>query len=117
MAREIRPICDFIFGSIWTGLPTDTVDIELTIRTVKGIYTYRKDHIVKSTVFSPCCRTIIPSPHCTKRFKCIKMKIDRHQHGTKDMLHPIFLPSPNPNIDIPWERPEPDGPTGGTGLI
>ena len=53
MAREISPVCDFSFGSIWTGLLTDTVDVELTIRMVKGIYMYRKDHMAKSTVFSP----------------------------------------------------------------
>ena len=56
MAREISPICNFIFGSIWTGLPIDTVDVELT-----------------------------------------------------------FLPNPNPNEDIPQERPELDGLTGGIG--
>ena len=38
MAREISPICAFIFGSIRTCLPTDTVGIGLTVRTVKGIY-------------------------------------------------------------------------------
>ena len=51
MAREISPVCDFIFGSICTSLPTDTVDMELMIRTVKGIYTYRKDHIAESMGF------------------------------------------------------------------
>ena len=45
MAREISPVCDFIFESIHTSLPMDTIDVELTIRMVKGIYTYRKDHM------------------------------------------------------------------------
>ena len=31
----------------------DTVDVELTVRMVKGIYTYRKDHMAKSTVLAP----------------------------------------------------------------
>ena len=51
MAREISPVCDFIFGSICTCLLTDTVDVKLTIRMVRGIYTYRKDHTAKSMVF------------------------------------------------------------------
>ena len=38
MAREINPICDFILGSIWTGMQTDMVDVELMVRMVKGIY-------------------------------------------------------------------------------
>ena len=66
MAREISPICNFIFRSVWTGLPTDTVDVELTIRTVKGIYTYRKDHTAESMVFSPWSRTVIPISFITK---------------------------------------------------
>ena len=44
MAREIIPVCDFFFGFVCTNLPSDMVDIELTIRMVKGIYTYHKDH-------------------------------------------------------------------------
>ena len=44
-------MCNFIFGSIHTALPTDTVDVELMIQRVKGIYTYTKDHTAESTVF------------------------------------------------------------------
>ena len=54
MACEISPICDFIFGSIRTSLPMDTVDIELTAQMVKRINTYRKDHTTESIIFTPC---------------------------------------------------------------
>ena len=53
MAREISQVCDFIFGSICTGLLMDTMDVELMIWMVKGIYMYRKDHTAKSMVCSP----------------------------------------------------------------
>ena len=56
------PICDFIFGSLHTCLLTDTVDVELTIRMVKGIYTYHKDHTAESTVFSLWSKSMIPFP-------------------------------------------------------
>ena len=69
MARDISPICNFIFRSICTGLPMDMVDVELTLRTVKGIYTYRKDHMAKSMVFSPWSRTIIPFPSLCKKIQ------------------------------------------------
>ena len=55
-------MCDFMFGSICMCLPTDTVDIELTIRTVKGIYTCCKDHTEESTIFSPWSKSVIPFP-------------------------------------------------------
>ena len=69
MAREISLICDFIFGSTWTGLLTDMVDLELMIRMVKGIYTYRKDCMAESTVFLPWSRTIIPFPSLHKKIQ------------------------------------------------
>ena len=59
MAREISPICDFIFRSKRTCLQTDTVDIDLNVRTVKGIYTYRKDHTMESTIFTPWGKKVI----------------------------------------------------------
>ena len=61
MVREINPMCDFIFGSIHTCFLTDTVDIELTIRMVKGIYTYHKDHTVESMISSPWSKSVFPS--------------------------------------------------------
>ena len=74
MAREISPVCDFIFESIQTGLPMDAVDIELMIRMVKGINTYRKDHTAESTVFSPWSRTVIPSPSMCKKIQAFQDK-------------------------------------------
>ena len=62
MAREINPVCNIIFSSIHACLLIDTVDVELTIRMVKGIYTYHKDHTTESMVFSPWSKTVIPFP-------------------------------------------------------
>ena len=72
MAREINPMCDFIFGSIHTCLPTDTVDAELTIRTVKGIYTYHKDHTAESTTFSLWSKGVIPFPSLRWKIQAFK---------------------------------------------
>ena len=116
MAREISPVCNFIFRSIWTELLTDTVDIELTIRMVKGKYTYRKDIWPNPQCFCHGVGLLFPFPHYKKRYKHIKTRIDRHQHGIKDMLHPIFLHNPSPNVGIPWEKPELNGPIRGIGL-
>ena len=77
MAREINPMCDFIFRSIRTGLPTDTGDVELTIRMVKGIYTYHKDHTSESTVFSPWSRTVTPFPSLRRKIKAYQEQNDQ----------------------------------------
>ena len=46
-----------------------------------------------------------------------KMKINRCQHGTKDMLCLISLPNPSLSVDIPQGSPEPDGLMRGTDSI
>ena len=79
MAREISLVCDFIFGSIQTGLLMDTVDVELMIKTGKGIYAHRKDHMAKSMVFSPWSRTIIPFPSLHKKIQAFQ---DENKHTT-----------------------------------
>ena len=116
MTREIILVCDFIFGSICTALLMDTVDVELMIQMVKGIYTYRKDHTAKSTVFSPWSRTVITFPSLQRKIKHFRMKTDRQQHGTMTMPHFTFLSLPSPNVNTPQERPEPGGLTEDIGL-
>ena len=90
MATEISPICDFIFGSIWTGLPTDIVDVELMIRIVKGIYTYRKDHTAKSMVFLPWSRTIIPFPSLHKKIQAYQDENRQTSAWNKGHAAPCF---------------------------
>ena len=80
MARDISPVCDFIFGSIRTNLPMDTVDVDLTIRMVKGIYTYQKDHPAESMIFTPWSQSIIPFPSLQCKIEVFKDK--RRQSAT-----------------------------------
>ena len=119
MAREISPVCDFIFSSICMSLLTDTVDVELMIRTVKCIYTYRKDHMAKSTVFSPWSRTTTPSPSLHREIQAFQMKVGRQQHGIITMPCLTFLPLLSPNIileSVSQVRPGLDGLTEDIGL-
>ena len=96
MAREISPVCDFIFGSICTSLPTDMVDVELTIRTVKGIYTYRKDHTAKSTVLSPWNRTVIPFPSLHRKIQAFQDKNREMMTWNDNNGMPYFSAPPKP---------------------
>ena len=96
MAREITPVCDFIFGSIQAGLLTDTVDVELTLRTVEGIYTYRKDHTAKSTMFSPWSRTVIPFPSLQRKKQAYHNENKQTSAWNKGHAAPYFPTQPQP---------------------
>ena len=95
MAREISPICNFIFGSICTGL-TDMVDVELMIRMIKGIYMYRKDHMAESMVFSPWSRTIIPFPSLCKKTQAFQDENRQMSAWNKGYATSYFSAQPQP---------------------
>ena len=101
MARDSSPVCDFIFGSIQTGLPMDTVDVELVIRTVKGIYMYRKDHMAKSIVFSPWSRTVIPFPSLHKKIQTFQDENRQTMAWNKGHATSYFSAPTQPNANIP----------------
>ena len=78
MACEISPICNFLFGSIRTNLWMDTVDVELTVQMVKGIYTYRKDHTVDSMIFTAWNKKVTPFPS-------LRCKIQAYQDDQRNV--------------------------------
>ena len=101
MAREISPVCNFIFGSICTCLLTDMVDVELTIRRVMGIYTYCKDHTVESTIFTLCSKSVIPFP--SLRCKTQAFKDDNRQQvmtSWNNSLTVQFSAPPKPSQNL-----------------
>ena len=97
MTREISPICDFIFGSICTGLLTDVVDMELMVRMVKGIYTYRKGHTAESMVFSPWSKTIIPVPSLRRKIQAYQDENNKQTSAwNQEHAAPHFPIQPQP---------------------
>ena len=96
MACEISPICDFLFGSIRTNLLMDTVDVELIVWMVKGIYTYRKDHTVEPMIFT----------HGEKRWHLslpwdAKFRHMRMIRGVRKCYNGVILSSSQP---LQWHR-------------
>ena len=80
------------------SLPTDTVDVELNMRTVKGIYTYCKDHTAESTIFTLWSKTIIPFP--SLRWKIQAFKDDNKGQmmiSWNNGLMPRFSTPPKPS--------------------
>ena len=99
MAREISLVCNFIFKSICTSLPTDTVGVELTIRTVKGIYTYRKDCMAQSVVFSPWSRTMIPFPLLCRKIQAFQDESRQAMERDNNNAMPYFSAPPKPKCN------------------
>ena len=43
MTCELLTHCDLIFGFLKCAIPEDTVDVDLQVHTLQGIYTLRED--------------------------------------------------------------------------
>ena len=97
MAREISPICDFTFGSLHTCLLTDTIDIELTIRIVKGIYTYCKDQTAESTVFALWSKSVIPFPSLRWKIQAFQDDNCKQMTTWNSGMTPLFSAPPKPH--------------------
>ena len=72
MAGEINPVCNFFLGFMHTNLPADMVDMELTIRTVQGIYRYHKDHTTEPTILTQWSKSVTLFPSLRKKIKAFK---------------------------------------------
>ena len=101
MAREINPVCNFIFGSIHVCLPMDTVDVELIIRTVKDIYTYHKDHTMESMVFLLWSKTVIPFPSLRWKIKAYKDDAEQETMTWNKGAMPQFSAPQKPSQNLP----------------
>ena len=94
MAREINLVCDIFFGFMHTNLPTDMVDMELTVRMVQGIYIYHKDHSAESTIFTLWIKSVTPYPSLKKKIKAFK-------EDSRGQLTPTGMPVVNTLTESP----------------
>ena len=72
----------------------DTVDVELMIRMVKGIYMYRKDHTAESMVFSPLSRTVIPFPFLCRKIQAFQDENRQAMAWDNNSAMPYFSSPP-----------------------
>ena len=86
MACELKPTCNSLFKFFQCSLPEDTIDIEVTVRMVKGIHMYRKDHITMSATCSPWNSQMKP-------FSSLMKKTEAFEEERRDENSP-FTPSP-----------------------
>ena len=110
MAREINLVCDFFFSFMCTNLPMHMVDMELTIRTVQGIYIHHKDHTAESTIFTPWSKSVTP-------FLSLRKKIKAFKEESREQLTLTWMPSVSTPTKPPRNprrhtqaRPEHDSP-------
>ena len=77
MDFHLKAHCDFDFHYFHCAIPKDTVDVEMTIWMMDGIYTYRRDQTTQITSYSPWSRQVKP-------FSSLRRKIANYEHEGKE---------------------------------
>ena len=69
MACDLSPQCNFLYGFFKCQLPEDTIDVEITVRTLTGIHTFRKDCTIQSSICSLWCSQIRLFPSLLRKME------------------------------------------------
>ena len=77
MTCELRPAWDFLFSFFQSALLENTIDIAVTVRMIKGIHSYRKEHTSKQVICNPWSWQMKP-------FHLLRKKIEAFEGEKKD---------------------------------
>ena len=69
MACVLTPQCNFLYGYFQCQLPEDTIEVEVTVQTTKGIHTFKRDHSTQLISCRPWTSRYQPYPSLTKKMK------------------------------------------------
>ena len=72
MGFDLKLLCNFMFWYFQCTLPMDKINIEVTVRMVKGPHTFRKEHTSETTTCSPLSRQINPFPSLRKKIEAFE---------------------------------------------
>ena len=97
MACDLKAMCNFLYGYFHCDLPEDTIDVEVTVRTLGRIHNFHKDHFMQSITCSPWNTLIKPFPSLQK-------KIHAYMVEKRKLVNP-FTPAQRPsnrqNVSFP----------------
>ena len=84
------PECSFSQGHFQCKLPENTVDVEVKIRTMRGIHTFQRDCTTKVISCKPWDPQLCPCPSLTRKMK-IYLEL-KGQSIDRPSFNPVRLP-------------------------
>ena len=93
MACVLMPQCDFLYCYFWCQLPEDTINMEVTLGTMMGIHTFKRDHVGQIISCRPWSLPL--HPHSSMAIK-MRTYLELKDH-IADPLHsnPTYPDRPN----------------------
>ena len=106
MACILMPECNFVHGYFRYLLPEETIHVAVKVKTVKGIHTFRRNHITQIISCKPWSPRLCPYPSLVRRMPTyleLKGQDARELHpSTNQAVRPTLLwktPIPKKAID------------------
>ena len=69
MACILRPECNFLNGYLRCLLPVETVDVEVKLKKMQGIYTFQRDKTLQIIMCNPWSTRLHPYPSLIQKMK------------------------------------------------
>ena len=69
MACILYPECNFLHGYVRCQLPVEMVDVEVKVKKMQGIYTFRRDKTSQVIMCNPWSTSLHPYPSLTWKMK------------------------------------------------
>ena len=69
MACILKPECNFLHGYFRCLLPIETMDMEVKVKTMRGIHTFRRDHTTQVISCNPWSPRLNPYPPIIRKMK------------------------------------------------
>ena len=93
MACVLMPQCNFLYEYFQCQLPEDTIDMEVTVRTMKGIHMFKRDHSTQVISCRPWTSQLCPYKSLARKMKTYLELKDQ----VADPLHtnPIYPKRPD----------------------
>ena len=69
MACILKPKCNFLYGYFRCLLPIETMELEVKVKMMRGIHTFRRDHTIHIISCSPWSTRLHPYPSLIRKMK------------------------------------------------
>ena len=97
MACVLMPQYNFLYGYFWCQLQEDTMDMEMTVRTVKGIHMFKRDCATQAISCRPWSAQLCPYQSLARKMRAYLELKDQ----AADPPHPNLTYPDRPNIPSP----------------
>ena len=100
MAFDLAPNCSFLFGYFSCNLLQDIIDVNITICTLKGIHTFRRDCTTQISKCSPWGLEVRPFPSLQK----MRDYIEERQAIVNPFSSKSYPSGHNPSPFVQWPK-------------